>query len=155
MNHRTRGTKTCVRPWTMHTFYMAFQITKTGSSLPWWGLCSHAILLLFEEIPVAHTGFPIRIPEGFQKRNTVSFLRISKENCMFSILNCLFQRHMKGCSPSSWCPRTKKKTNWWRRLDYFFLSKPKNSTVTMEGTAVATLMAYNNVSTITIFTWSV
>lgn len=46
---------------------MAFLITKTGSSLPWWSLCTRAVLLLFEEIPVAHTGFPIHIPEGFLK----------------------------------------------------------------------------------------
>lgn len=46
---------------------MAFLITKTGSSLPWWSLCTHAVLLLFEEIPVAHTGFPIHIPESFLK----------------------------------------------------------------------------------------
>lgn len=48
-------------------FFMAFVITKTSSYLPWWSLCTRAVLLLFEEIPVAHTGFPIHIPEGFLK----------------------------------------------------------------------------------------
>lgn len=51
----------------MHTFSMAFLITKAGSSLPWWSPCSRTVLLLFEEIPVAYTGFPKHIPEGFLK----------------------------------------------------------------------------------------
>lgn len=62
----------------MNTFSMAFRITKPESPLLWWSRYSRALLCRFEEIPVAHTGFPIQIPEGFQKRNPVCFLRVSK-----------------------------------------------------------------------------
>lgn len=49
----------------VYTFSMAFLITKPSSSHPWWRLCTRAVP--FEEIPVAHTGFPKHIPVGFLK----------------------------------------------------------------------------------------
>ena len=145
--------KKCVRLWTMHTFSMAFLITKTGSSLPWWSLCTRAVLLLFEEIPVAHTGFPIHIPQGFLKRNPVSFLKVSKKNSMSTIPNCLLRRHTKACSPVSWRSRTKTKQQNGARSDYFFLQSTKlNSTTTMKRHRIYDTYVAYKVNTIRLFT---
>lgn len=76
--------------WTMLGFFMAFGTTKAGSSLLWW---------IFEEIPVAHTGFPIHIPKGFLKGIQSASSKVSKKNSMSSSSNCLPQRYTEACSP--------------------------------------------------------
>lgn len=103
---------------------------------------AHAVLLLFEEIPVAHTGFPIRIPEGSQKKKIglqSPSSKFQRRNSRSSILNSWLRRHTRGlCSKF----RDINKTNGWRRSDdLFFQSAPApnpyprpklNSTATME-----------------------
>lgn len=108
----------------MHTFSMAFLITKSSSSLLWWRLCTRAVFCLFEEIPVAHTGSHTH-SQGLAKRNPVSFLKVSKKNSMSSIPNCLLRRHTKACSPFSWRFRRKTKQQNGARSDWIFSSKHK------------------------------
>lgn len=67
-------------------------------------LCTCAVLLLFEEIPVAHTGFPMHIPRGFLK-GAQSPSSVSKQNSVSSML----RRHTKACSSISWRPGMKTK----------------------------------------------
>lgn len=107
----------------MHTFSMTFLITKAGSSLPWWKRCTHAVLCLFEEIPVAHSGFPHTHSHGLSKRNPVSFLKLSKKNSVSSIPNCLLRRHTEACSPFSWRSRRKTKQQERSQIRLFFPSK--------------------------------
>lgn len=90
---------------------------------------------------MAHTGFPIQIPEGFQKRNPVSFLKSFKVH-EHSIPNCL--GHTRACSPFSQSSTEKNKTNGRRRSDYLFLQSPRESTMAIKGTPTVTLLPCNN-----------
>lgn len=125
----------------MHTFSTAFQITKTSSSLPWWSLCTGAVLLLFEEIPVAHTGFPIHIPQGFLKGTQSPSSKFQRRTaCLPSQTVCsgdtlwsvLLSRDVPG----------RKQNNRMApdQTDFSIKGLKLNSTTTMNGTTSTTLM---------------
>lgn len=104
---------------------MAFLITKTGSSLPWWSFCTRAVLLLFEEIPVAHTGFshihsrglskkePSLLPQSFKEEQHVLHLELFAPETHLGLFSFLVMFQDEN------------KTTGRRQSDDFFPSKPK------------------------------
>lgn len=125
----------------MHTFSMAFLITKTGSSLPWWSLCTRVVLLLFEEIPVAHTGFPIHIPEGFLKGTQSPSANFQRRTACPSSKTVCSGDKLGPVLRSRDDPGRKQNNRMAPHQTTFFLQSPKlNSITTMKGTTLTTLM---------------
>lgn len=97
---------------------------------------------------MAHTGFPIHIPEGSlkkkkgKKRNPVSFLKVSKEKQhVFHPKLLAPETHERTVLLSRDVPGHKQ-NKWMAPIRRLFPSKrPKvNSTATMKGTSATTLM---------------
>lgn len=143
--------KICLAGNNVH-FSTEFLITKTSSSLPRRAPCTRAPLLLFEQIPAAHTGFPIHIPQGFLKGTQSPSSNYQRRTaCPLSQTVCsgdtprpvLLRRGFPGRKQSNRMAPHQSKN---------FLQSPKlNSTMTMKGTKCTTPMWPRGVNTITIF----
>lgn len=134
---------------TMYASSMPFVITKSGSSLPWWELCSGPLLRPFEEIPVAHTGFPIHIPQSFLKGAQSPSSQFQRKSA------CpLPQPKLFGPETSwglySWWSTTQTQQHNGATPDLFFLQRP-NVSSTMTMFSYSTHVA-GEVNTITVFT---